>query len=36
MAQRRDWYVGFYVHINAAAPGVTLHMHWHVYGPVIP
>ena len=24
---------GFYVRVNAAAPGVTPHMHWHVLGP---
>lgn len=24
---------GFYVRANAAAPGVTPHMHWHVVGP---
>jgi histidine triad (HIT) family protein len=24
---------GFYVRANAAAPGVTPHMHWHVRGP---
>jgi histidine triad (HIT) family protein len=24
---------GFYVRANAAAPGVTPHMHWHVMGP---
>jgi diadenosine tetraphosphate (Ap4A) HIT family hydrolase len=27
---------GFYVRTNAAAPGVTPHMHWHVIGPGIP
>jgi len=27
---------GFYVRTNAAAPGVTPHMHWHIYGPGIP
>ena len=27
---------GFYVRTNAAGPGVTPHMHWHVYGPGIP
>lgn len=27
---------GFYVRANAAAPGVTPHMHWHVVGPGIP
>lgn len=27
---------GFYVRANAAAPGVTPHMHWHVYGPGVP
>ncbi|MGD8245077.1 MAG: HIT domain-containing protein [Anaerolineae bacterium] len=26
---------GFYVRINAAAPGVTPHMHWHVVAPGI-
>jgi histidine triad (HIT) family protein len=26
---------GFYVRANAAAPGVTPHMHWHVVGPGI-
>lgn len=25
--------VGFYVRANAAAPGVTPHMHWHILGP---
>ncbi|MFB6286110.1 MAG: HIT family protein [Candidatus Bipolaricaulia bacterium] len=25
--------VGFYVRTNVAAPGVTPHMHWHVFGP---
>ena len=25
--------MGFYVRANAAAPGVTPHMHWHVIGP---
>ena len=25
--------MGFYVRANAAAPGVTPHMHWHVKGP---
>jgi len=25
--------VGFFVRANAAAPGVTPHMHWHVMGP---
>ena len=24
---------GFYMRANAAAPGVTPHMHWHVLGP---
>ena|SRR3990172_7092731 len=24
---------GFYLRANAAAPGVTPHMHWHVKGP---
>ena len=27
---------GFYVRLNAAAPGVTPHMHWHIVGPGIP
>ena len=27
---------GFYVRANAAGPGVTPHMHWHVMGPGIP
>lgn len=27
---------GFYVRANAAGPGVTPHMHWHLYGPGIP
>ncbi len=27
---------GFYVRTNAAGPGVTPHMHWHIYGPGIP
>ncbi len=27
---------GFYVRTNAAAPGVTPHMHWHIYGPGVP
>jgi histidine triad (HIT) family protein len=27
---------GFYVRFYAAAPGVTPHMHWHIYGPGIP
>lgn len=27
---------GFYVRANAAAPGVTPHMHWHVVGPGVP
>jgi histidine triad (HIT) family protein len=26
---------GFYVRTNAVAPGVTLHMHWHIRGPGI-
>jgi histidine triad (HIT) family protein len=26
---------GFYVCINAATPGVTPHMHWHILGPGI-
>jgi histidine triad (HIT) family protein len=26
---------GFYLRANAAAPGVTPHMHWHVKGPGI-
>ncbi len=26
---------GFYVRANASAPGVTPHMHWHIYGPGI-
>jgi histidine triad (HIT) family protein len=26
---------GFYVRANAAAPGVTPHMHWHLRGPGI-
>ena len=26
---------GFYVRANAAAPGVTPHMYWHIYGPGI-
>lgn len=25
--------VGFFVRANAAAPGVTPHMHWHIQGP---
>lgn len=24
---------GFFLRVNAAAPGVTPHMHWHVRGP---
>lgn len=24
---------GFYVRTNQAAPGVTPHLHWHVFGP---
>ncbi len=27
---------GFYVRTNAAGPGVTPHMHWHIKGPGIP
>ena len=27
---------GFYIRANAAAPGVTPHMHWHLYGPGLP
>jgi histidine triad (HIT) family protein len=27
---------GFYVRANAAGPGVTPHMHWHILGPGIP
>jgi len=27
---------GFYVRVNAAASGVTPHMHWHILGPGIP
>jgi histidine triad (HIT) family protein len=27
---------GFYVRTNAAGPGVTPHMHWHIMGPGIP
>jgi len=27
---------GFYVRTNAAGPGVTPHMHWHIYEPGIP
>ncbi len=27
---------GFYVRANAAAQGVTPHMHWHVVGPGVP
>lgn len=27
---------GFYVRTNAAAPGVTPHMHWHIIGPGVP
>lgn len=26
---------GFFLRVNAAAPGVTPHMHWHVRGPGI-
>jgi len=29
-------HTGFYVRSNAAAPGVTPHMHWHIMGPGIP
>ena len=29
-------HTGFYVRTNAAAPGVTPHMHWHIIGPGIP
>jgi histidine triad (HIT) family protein len=29
-------HAGFYVRCNAAAPGVTPHMHWHIVGPGIP
>ena len=29
-------HTGFYVRANAAGPGVTPHMHWHIYGPGIP
>jgi histidine triad (HIT) family protein len=25
---------GFYVRFNAAAPGVTPHMHWHIIAPI--
>ncbi|MBK8164814.1 MAG: HIT domain-containing protein [bacterium] len=25
--------LGFFVRVNACAPGVTPHMHWHVRGP---
>jgi histidine triad (HIT) family protein len=28
-------HTGFYVRTNAAAPGVTPHMHWHIRGPGI-
>jgi diadenosine tetraphosphate (Ap4A) HIT family hydrolase len=28
-------HTGFYVRCNAAAPGVTPHMHWHIMGPGI-
>jgi histidine triad (HIT) family protein len=28
-------HTGFYVRSNAAAPGVTPHMHWHIMGPGI-
>ncbi len=27
---------GFYVRANAATPGVTPHMHWHMLGPGVP
>jgi histidine triad (HIT) family protein len=27
---------GFYIRANAAEPGVTPHMHWHILGPGIP
>ncbi len=27
---------GFQLVANAAAPGVTPHMHWHVIGPGLP
>jgi histidine triad (HIT) family protein len=27
---------GFYVRCNAAAPGVTPHVHWHIRGPGVP
>jgi len=27
---------GFYIRTNAAGPGVTPHMHWHIFGPGIP
>ena len=27
---------GFQLRANAAAPGVTPHMHWHILGPGIP
>ncbi len=27
---------GFYVRTNAAAPGVTPHMHWHIKEPGVP
>lgn len=27
---------GFYIRANAAAPGVTPHMHWHIMGPGVP
>jgi len=27
---------GFYVRVNAAAPDVTPHMHWHILGPGVP
>ena len=27
---------GFYIRVNAAAPDVTPHMHWHILGPGVP
>jgi len=27
---------GFTVHANVAAPGITPHLHWHIFGPGIP
>lgn len=27
---------GFYLRANAAGPGVTPHMHWHILGPGVP